>query len=107
MKEIRDDLARARVKNPFDALMRFEAFVVFGPAEALRSPSARRSLDEPQAGARISGSPPIRRANSLTRDRSRSLLSGARSAGKDRITRPFEHAMGARGNTPGIAAEML
>jgi len=32
MKEIRDELARARVKNPFDASMRFEAFVLFRPA---------------------------------------------------------------------------
>ena len=66
-----------------------------------------RRFGEAHADARISGSPPISRANSLIRDRSRSPLSGARSAGKLRITRPLAHAMGARGNTPGIAAEIL
>jgi hypothetical protein len=61
----------------------------------------------PQAAALISGSPPMRRANCRMRDWSRSPARGARSAGKARITRPFSQTIGARGSTPGIAAEML
>ena len=49
----------------------------------------------------------MRRANCRMRDCSRSLLSGARSAGKVKITCPFSQTIGARGSTPGIAAEML
>ena len=41
------------------------------------------------------------------RDWSRSLLSGARSLGNVNMTLPFCWFIGARGNTPGIAAEML
>lgn len=67
----------------------------------------QRGVVSPQADVRISGSPPMRRANCLMRDCSRSLLSGARRGGKVRITLPFPQIIGARGSTPGIAAEML
>ena len=40
----------------------------------------------PQTNALISASPPMRRANCRMRDCSRSLLSGARSVGKVKIT---------------------
>jgi hypothetical protein len=101
------ELAAGPVKNPFDASMRFETLGRLGREKPRRWPSQSRSLAKAHTEVRISGSAPTRRPNCRMRDKSRSPLSGARSAGKVRITRPLAQTIGARGSTPGIAAEML
>jgi hypothetical protein len=101
------ELAARPVKNPFDWSMRFETLGRSGREKPRRVQSQSRSLPKAHADVRISGSAPTRRPNWRMRDKSRSPLSGARSAGKVRITRPLAQTIGARGSTPGIAAEML
>ena len=101
------ELAAGPVKNPFGASMRFETLGRLGREKPRQWPSQSRSLAKAHTDVRISGSAPTRRPNCRMRDKSRSPLSGARSAGKVRITRPLAQTIGARGSTPGIAAEML